>query len=220
MIGIDDLSVEFGSTVAIDRLTLSILPGVTGLFGPNASGKSTLLRTLAGFVRPTGGLVTWDGIPLSLRDESRRRSIGWAGHDAGLYGALTVAENLELFARLYDVPAQRAVAVADAVGLGPRFTTRVGVLSAGYLRRAAIARALLHAPRLLLLDEPYANLDDDAADMVTNAIVQWKETTDEGICIVASHGAKRVKAYADASLIMKRGTAVSYRVRRDIVESR
>ena len=211
MITLDTVTVVYGRTLALDSISLDIGEGITGVFGPNASGKSTLLRVLAGLVRPTRGRVTIDGRALDLGDESFRSAVGYAGHEPGLYGRLSVRENLELFARLYGVAATRIPILLEQLGIADRASTPVADLSAGLKRRAAVARALLHEPSLLLLDEPYANLDDDAADLVSQAVQQWWAPGRTGV--MATHGAKRVKGFADASLILKRGTPASYRRR-------
>lgn len=204
MIEARGITVVYGRTVALDRIDLDLDEGVTGLFGQNGSGKSTLLRVVAGLLRPTGGSVTIGGARLDLRDESFRRRLGYAGHDSGLYPHLSIKENLELFGRLYGCSAGAPGTILERVGLADRRDSRVGELSAGLKRRAAVARALLHDPDILLLDEPYANLDDDGAAAVTTAITAWRGPGKTGI--VATHGAKRVKAYADAGVILTRGT--------------
>jgi heme ABC exporter ATP-binding subunit CcmA len=213
VISIDSLSVVYGNTVALDDLRVEVGPGITGLFGPNGSGKSTLLRVIAGLLRPSSGRLAVAGVDAARRDELRRR-VGYAGHDPGLYRSLTVNENLVLFARLYRVGNERVTGVLDAIGLGPQANTLVGDLSAGFARRAAVARAMLHEPQVLLLDEPYANLDDDAAELLSEAVQAWRAP---GRCaVIATHGAKRVKRFADAGVILKDGrVAVSgrYRVR-------
>ena len=206
MISIRGLSVSYGRTVALDRLDLELGPGVIGLFGPNGSGKSTLLRVLSGLLRPSAGIVELGGRPISSSDEGFRRRVGFAGHESGLYPRLTLEENLSLFARLYDLPTKRGLEVAEEVGLSSRLQARAGELSAGLKRRAAVARALLHEPDLLLLDEPYANLDDDAADDVTRAVKRWSGP--ERTALIATHGAKRLKAYAAGGVILKRGRVV------------
>ena len=212
MITVENLTVVFGRTVALDDLQLEIGPGITGVFGPNASGKSTLLRAITGLLRPTRGVVTIDGLPLALANESFRRMVGYAGHEPGLYTRLSVFENLELFGKLYGVRPGRAEALLEELGIADRATTPVAELSAGLKRRAAVARAMLHEPRFLVLDEPYANLDDDAADLVSNAIKSgWAGPDRMGV--LATHGAKRVKEFASAALILKRGRPVSYRRR-------
>ena len=208
MIRLADLRVAFGRTVALGGLSTEIHDGVTGVFGPNASGKSTLLRVVAGLLRPTSGEVTIGSTRLPTSDEGLRRRIGYAGHQSGLYGHLTVEENLALFARLYGVSGDRARAVLSALDVVDRSGIPVRDLSAGLRRRVAIARALLHEPELLLLDEPYANLDDDAADLVTDAVRQWRRPG--RTALIATHGAKRLKPYADARLVLRRGRIASH----------
>lgn len=202
-IEVHELTVTFERTIALDAVNLSIEPGITGLFGPNGSGKSTLLRALTGLLKPTRGSIAIDGKPLDIRDETFRRSVGFAGHESGLYGELSVRENLELFGKMYGVGETHTTDVIDQLDLSSIADARVAALSAGTKRRVAIGRALLHEPKLLLLDEPYANLDDAAADLVSEAITRWK--TDGRFALVASHGAKRVKAYASAGIVLQRG---------------
>jgi heme exporter protein A len=203
VIAAESLTVVFGSTVALDDLNVEIGPGVTGLFGPNGSGKSTLRRVVAGLLRPTSGRVTIDGVP----DPGRIRWIvGYAGHNSGLYRDLTVRENLSLFARLYGVPDERVGSVAGALGIEMHANTRVADLSAGFVRRAAVARAILHEPAVLLLDEPYANLDDDAAELLSDAVKAWRAPGRSAV--IATHGAKKVKRFADAGVILRDGRVV------------
>ncbi|MDQ3785039.1 MAG: heme ABC exporter ATP-binding protein CcmA [Actinomycetota bacterium] len=211
MIALEGVRVTYRRTVALHGLDLLLMPGVTGLFGPNGSGKSTLLRVLAGLLRPGGGTVTWGGIPLNISDEAFRARVGYAGHESGLYDRLSVRENLELFGALHGVDAVRVEEMLELVGLQDRGCSPAGELSAGLRRRAAVARALLHEPQLLLLDEPYANLDDDGAGKVSDAIKAWRAPGRMGL--VATHGAKRVKGFADATIILQHGKIVSYRVR-------
>ena len=206
MISVASLTVAFGRTVALDGIDLEVEAGLTGLFGPNGSGKSTLLRVIAGLQRPTAGSVAIDGRPLTLREEPLRRRIGYAGHAAGLYPHLTVAENLELFSLLYGAPAARVGDALEAIGLSGRATTYAGDLSAGLMRRASVARALVHDPDVLLLDEPYANVDDDAAEMVSAAVQEWHSPGK--VALIATHGAKKVKAFADGGIILREGRVV------------
>ncbi|MGH2755574.1 MAG: heme ABC exporter ATP-binding protein CcmA [Actinomycetota bacterium] len=211
MIEVEGLRVAYGRTLALDTLDLVIGPGVTGLFGQNGSGKTTLLRVLGGLLKPTTGTVRMGGVPVDASDESFRQRVGYVGHDSGLYPDLTVVENLDLFARLYGTHPGKVSDVLAAVGLEERARTRVSELSTGLRRRAAVARALVHEPDLLLLDEPYANLDDAASEKVSAAIKAWRGTG--RCCVVATHGAKRVKLFADAGLILKQGRVMSYRIR-------
>ncbi|MFP5297492.1 MAG: heme ABC exporter ATP-binding protein CcmA [Actinomycetota bacterium] len=213
MIEVHGLTVTYGRTLALHEMNLQIRPGVTGLFGQNGAGKSTLLRVLAGLRRPSSGYVTIDGEVVDVRDETFRRFIAYSGHEIGLYRHLTVTENLQLFARMYGVSPSRIDEVLEGIGLADRAGSRVGQLSAGLARRASVARALLHEPRLLLLDEPYANLDDEASDKISTMLRAW--SGGPGYAIVATHGAKRVKSFADGAIILKRGSVVSYRARID-----
>ena len=215
MIEVKEVRVVYNRTVALDRVHLSIGPGVTGLYGPNGSGKSTLLRVLAGLQHPARGDVFLDGAPMHLTDESVRRRIGYAGHDAGLYGRLTIAENLTLFGSLCAARSHRVTEVLEILALEDRADTRVDELSAGLKRRAAVARALVHEPQILLLDEPFATLDDDAADRVTDAIKSWRAP--DRVAVIATHGAKRLKPFADAGIVLRRGLVASDR-HRDIAE--
>jgi heme ABC exporter ATP-binding subunit CcmA len=206
-----ELTVSFGSTVALRPLDLTLYEGVTGLFGPNGAGKTTLLRVLAGLLRPTGGSALLEGEEIRSTNESVRRRIGYAGHESGLYGRLTVIENLTLFGRLHGVGPERVNEVLERLDLGDRRNTPAAKLSAGYKRRAAVARAVLHEPEVLLLDEPYANLDDEASARVSDTVRAWR--TPGRVAVIATHGAKKVKAFSDAGIIVQRGSIVSYRRR-------
>jgi heme ABC exporter ATP-binding subunit CcmA len=208
MIEIKDVSVFFGRTIALDHVDLNLESGIVGLFGQNASGKSTLLRVLAGLLPPTSGAVTWQGIPVGSGGEEQRARIGFAGHSSGLYLKLSVRENLVLFARLYGVPSARVDEVMDTLLLAPRSASPVGELSAGLKRRAGVARAVLHEPDLLLLDEPYAHLDDEASESVSDAVRSWRGPG--RTAVIATHGAKRIKQFTDSRVVLQRGRVVTH----------
>lgn len=159
MLRAEGLRHAFGAAQALDDVSFSLSAGQTlVVFGPNGAGKTTLLRVLAGLIRPQAGRVHLDG---------GRRAIGWIGHHAHLYGHLTVIENLRFWGALYGLPAAagdaRAAAVLSRLGLADRAQQPVRTLSRGQLQRAAIARALIHEPVVLLLDEPFTGLDLAAA---------------------------------------------------------
>jgi heme exporter protein A len=212
VIAIDNVRVTFGRTVALDRIDLDVADGVTGIFGPNGAGKSTLLRTVCGLLKPAEGRVVVDGTDVRSSSEKLRGRLGYAGHASGLYARLGVQENLALFARLYGAPQPRVDDVISALGLARWAGTPAGDLSAGIKRRAAVARAIVHDPDVLLLDEPYAGLDDEASEMVSDAVKAW--SAPGRTALIATHGAKRVKSFADAGVILQRGHVVksgSYR---------
>jgi heme exporter protein A len=173
-----DLAIElrgagrrYGERAALRDVTLSLEAGRTlVVFGPNGAGKTTLLRMLATLLRPHAGEVRVFGRPLPADGYAVRGRIGFLGHEAMLYRELSGRENLRFYARLYGVAPARADAVLDAVGMTGRGGDPVAELSRGMVQRLAIARAVLHEPELLLLDEPLANLDPAAAAQVASLI--------------------------------------------------
>jgi heme exporter protein A len=157
---------SFGRVRILHGLDLSLKPGeALAVIGPNGAGKTTLLRLLAGLMRPSSGEVRILGQPLGQDRDSARRVLGVLLHQSLLYDDLTLLENLTFAARLYalDQPGAVAAAALEAAGLADRAGELPRRLSRGLLQRAAIARALLHSPRLLLLDEPFTGLDATAA---------------------------------------------------------
>jgi len=158
---------SFGRARVLRGIDLELRPGeALALLGPNGAGKTTLLRLLAGLMRPTAGEVRVLGHPLQRRSDRVRRAIGLLSHQSLLYDDLTLRENLVLAARLYGLKQPQSVADAalEATGLGPRCGELPGRLSRGLLQRAALARALVHSPSILLLDEPFTALDAGAAE--------------------------------------------------------
>lgn len=166
----------FGPVQAVDGLDFSIRQGsFLTLFGPNGAGKSTLLRLLAGSMRPTRGRVEVAGHRPGSREA--RCALGMLSHQSYLYSGLTVRENLDFFAGLYDLP-DRAGRVGEAlaeVGLWDRRSQRAAELSRGMQQRLALARALLHSPRVVLLDEPYTGLDPHAARVLLQVLERLKD---------------------------------------------
>ena len=156
------LTVRYGDVPVLRRVSLAVRPGTRlALLGPNGAGKSTLLRALAGLVRPAEGAVHLRGRPLTESPVLARREIGFVGHESLLTPALTAAENLVFYGRLYAVlgPSRRAAEVLADVGLLSRANDLARTLSRGMTQRVALARALLHDPTVLLMDEPDAGLD-------------------------------------------------------------
>jgi heme exporter protein A len=161
----------YGDRVALAGVTLTLEPGRTlAVFGANGAGKTTLLRILATLLRPHAGEVRVLGHALPGEAWRARGRIGLLAHEPLLYRELTARENLRFHARLHRVPAARGDALLEAVGLARRADEPVRALSRGLAQRAAICRAVLHEPALLLLDEPLANLDPGAADAVAPLI--------------------------------------------------
>jgi heme exporter protein A len=158
---------SFGRARVLRGVDLSLHPGeALAVIGPNGAGKTTLLRLLAGLMRPSAGTIELLGKPFRRGSDPARSAIGLLSHQSLLYDDLTVRENLVFTARLHalEQPRARADAALGAAGLLAYADTLPPRLSRGLLQRAAIARALLHSPRILLLDEPFTALDATAAE--------------------------------------------------------
>jgi heme exporter protein A len=167
---IEALSLErhFGHVVALRSVDLAVRAGeIVLLAGPNGAGKSTLLRCLAGLARPTRGAVRVAGA-LLRHDPRARSAIGFLSHQTFLYDDLTARENLRFAASLHGLGSveTRVMDALDAAGLAPRADTRTGILSHGTRQRLSIARATLHDPAVLLLDEPFSGLDVAAVEQL------------------------------------------------------
>ena len=153
---------RFGPAIALSDVSFTVAPGeFVTLFGPNGAGKTTLVRIVATLARATSGSVHIQGTEVRSGHPDLRRAIGVVSHRSFLYGELTARENLEFFGRLFGLsdPGDRAVEAAGAVALERRLDDPVRSFSRGLEQRCAIARALLHEPEILLLDEPFAGLD-------------------------------------------------------------
>ncbi len=186
------LTRNYGAVRALRGVDLTLQAGeVLLVLGPNGAGKSTLLRSLAGLLRPQAGTVRIGGRPLTGDDPDARRPIGLLSHQSLLYDELTLVENLIFTARLYDVPDPRARAEAALAGQGlsDRKNDRPRNLSRGMQQRAAIARALLHDPAVLLLDEPFTGLDAVAGDRL-RTLLREHCTPDRAMVIVTHHASE------------------------------
>ena len=166
-IELDELGRRYGERVALAGVSLTLPCGGTlAVLGPNGAGKSTLLRVLATLLRPHDGTVRVLGAALPGEAWRVRGRIGYLGHEPLLYRDLSARENLLLHARLHEVAEARVGELLDAVGLARRGDDPLHSYSRGMMQRCAVARAVLHDPELVLLDEPKANLDPAAAAVV------------------------------------------------------
>jgi ABC-2 type transport system ATP-binding protein len=181
VIEIENLSKKFGNLTAVDGLTLTIAEGeVFGLLGPNGAGKTTTIRMLAGLISKTSGEATVAGCRVGDPDTARklRGLVGLMPEEAGLYLDLSAARTLDFYGRLYQVPAatraERTERLLTMLGLWERRDARVRTFSKGMKQRLTIARALIHDPAVLFLDEPTANLDPEGAKTVRDFLLQLK----------------------------------------------
>jgi len=174
VIHIENLSRRFGERPAVDRLSLDVSAGeIVGLLGPNGAGKTTTIRMLAGMIAPSSGAASVGGLDPSTQPERVHEVIGLLTESPGFYERMTARENLAYFARFYEgIDVSGAVGRSlDRMGLSDRGGDRVGTFSRGMKQRLALARALLHRPRILFLDEPTAGLDPEAARDLRRFIV-------------------------------------------------
>jgi heme exporter protein A len=158
---------NYGDREALAGVSLSLQEGQTlVVFGPNGAGKTTLLRVLASLLRPHAGSVQVLGAALPGEAWTVRGRVGLLAHEPLLYRELTAQENLRFHARLHGVSNERVDQVLEAVAISKRRAEPLRTLSRGMVQRVAVARTVLHEPELLLLDEPYANLDPAAVELV------------------------------------------------------
>ena len=200
------LTRHFGERTALRDVSVVVPEGATlAVLGRNGAGKSTLLRILATLLRPHAGHVALFGDELPRRAWAVRGRLGLLGHDPLLYRDLTGRENLRYHARLHGVPADRVEEALAAVGMSRRGDDAVRLLSRGMVQRLAVARAILHRPALLLLDEPRANLDPGASALIEPLIGPGSGTTR----VLTSHDPQAALAEADVVLALRDG-AVEY----------
>lgn len=207
VLSVRGLCKAYGPTVAVDRISFAVRSGeIVGLLGPNGAGKTTTLNMVLGVLEPTAGSIEIEGVPLATQ---RARALGvtnFAAVYAPLPGNLTVAQNLKVFALLYGVrrAAERIERLLQDFDLVRFRDTRCGVLSSGEQTRVALAKAVLNAPRLLLLDEPTASLDPSTARALRERIRAIAERGDCGV-LWTSHNMYEVEEVCQRVLFLSRG---------------
>ena len=172
------LSKVFGNRRAVDNVSIEVPQGAfLSIFGPNGAGKTTLLRVLSTLSRATSGSATLMGVDLKEDPDKARDHIGLISHNSMLYPDLTAEQNLMIYARLYGVvdPEARVLELLEAVELKHRRLDVVRTFSRGMTQRLSIARALIHDPDVVFLDEPYSGLDPHAVEIFDGLIDQQRE---------------------------------------------
>lgn len=199
------LTKDYGHRAVLRRIDLQLACGQTvGLMGVNGAGKTTLLGCLASIVRPTAGEVLWFGRPATA-DPSMRRWLGMVAHESRLYPHLTLHENLLFAARIYglDQPAVCAERALAEVGLASHARRLPAQVSRGMRQRAAVARAMLHGPRILLLDEPFSGLDAEGSSWLMTTL---QELRDAGTAICfTTHDASCAARLSDRIWVLEGG---------------
>lgn len=209
-VAVDGVSRHFGRRRAVSRVTFTARSGtILGLLGPNGAGKSTLLAMLATLLRPTSGTVRFGSLDPREHGAALRGRIGVLGHDLFLYPELTAHENLAFFAGLYHSADPSAVATSalEQAGLSDRGRDPVHSFSRGMRQRVALERALIHAPRLALLDEPFTGLDDASAAALVRRLRGLREAGT--IVILATHDLDLAEGLLDEALFLRDGRVAS-----------
>lgn len=200
---------SFGFRTALADVDLELREGeLVALLGPNGAGKTTLLRILATLTKPTSGTVHIFGLDAARQAQEIRRRISLLSHRTFLYEDLTAEQNLAFYARMYDLRdgAERAAELLEQVDLTHRRGDLVRTFSRGMQQRLALARALLHRPSLLLLDEPYSGLDPYAAETLSALLVDLR---DQGCTVLlTTHDLAQGLALAERVLVLCRGRLV------------
>ena len=200
----------FGTRKAVDDVTFQLPEGAfLSIFGPNGAGKTTLLRVLSTLARPSDGEAFICGIDIKEDPDKARECIGMISHAPMLYPDLTAEENLLLYAELYgvDEPHERVSQLLDAVGLSHRKLDQVRTFSRGMTQRVSIARALVHDPRVVFLDEPYSGLDPHAVEIFDQLI---DSVRGDRTFVMVSHDLAKGFGMCTHALVMSRGRVVSF----------
>lgn len=205
-IRLDSVSRVYGRSYALHRVSMELRPGqLTALVGDNGAGKSSLLNILATLQKPSDGEVFFGQYDWATYAKRGRHKIGWVSHDSLVYGELSGRENLTFFATMYGLknPGALAEKWLERVGLTHAADRRCDVYSRGMKQRLTLARALLHQPPILLLDEPMTGLDQDGRDQMAQLFREL--CGDDRLLVLVSHNLDIIEQLADQLAVLRRG---------------
>ena len=217
VIAVSGLTKTFGNLYALRNLSFSLNKGeFLTIFGPNGAGKTTLIRILSTITKASSGEIKFADLSFEDDSEKIRRQIGVIAHQTFLYENLTAEENLRFYGKLYDVEnlTQKIETILSQVGLELRKKDFVRTFSRGMQQRLAIARAMLHEPSILLLDEPYTGLDQHASGMLSNWLNRLRSS--EQTIIMVTHDLEQGMELADRIAILVNGQLVFNQEQREI----
>lgn len=206
-LNIDRVTKQYGPKIAVDRISLTLKPGVTGLLGANGAGKTTLMRMLCGILRPTSGSISLDGLDVST--EGYRAVLGYLPQDFGYYPSFSALDFLLYLGALKGMERkqakERSLELLEVVGLSEVARKKIRTYSGGMKQRLGIAQALLSRPKLLILDEPTAGLDPKERVRFRTLI---EEQGKESIVLLSTHIVSDVEHIADRILMVKDGQLI------------
>ncbi|MFZ5510204.1 MAG: ATP-binding cassette domain-containing protein [Pseudomonadota bacterium] len=209
---VEGLTRVFGDFVAVDHISLTVPKGrVFGFLGPNGAGKSTTIRMLCGLLQPSGGTGTVAGFDIMTEFEAIKRSIGYMSQKFSLYDDLTVEQNIDFYAGIYQVPRERRAARKDWVlqmaGLGDKRRHLTASLAAGWKQRLALGCAVLHEPPLLFLDEPTSGVDPLSRRQFWDLIAQLSQ---QGTTVFVTTHYMEEAEYCDELALIYRGRVIAW----------
>lgn len=211
MIKVEHLTKSFGNIAAVDDLSFEIQKGeVVGFLGPNGAGKTTTMRLVTGFLSPDDGSISIEGMPVGEQTIDVQKYIGYLPENNPLYKEMLVSELLNLSAELKGIPKEKRRSAFDfvvkAVGIGDVFYRPIGELSKGYKQRVGMATALLHQPRILIMDEPTEGLDPNQRTEIRALI---KNLAKEHTIIMSTHVMQEAQAVCNRLIIINKGKLVA-----------
>jgi ABC-2 type transport system ATP-binding protein len=218
-IAVSGLTKVYKGVTAVDHIAFSIASGsITGLLGGNGAGKTTTIGMLLGLIQPSAGEIHVLGTDMAKDRHRVLHRINFESPYVALPGRLTVRQNLRIFGRLYGIAGveRRILALADELDLADFLDREAGKLSAGQKTRVAVAKALINAPELLLLDEPTASLDPDTGDWIRTRLEAYRQARGATI-LLASHNMPEVERLCDDVIMMKAGRVVDRGAPADLV---
>ncbi len=207
MIQVDAITRRYRDFVAVDDVSFAISPGeIVGLLGHNGAGKTTIMKMMTGYLEPTTGTISIDGLDVSRNRQKIQKKIGYLPENCPVYPDMTVIDYLDYAAALHGLSeSERAplvVAAIDRTGLREKATESIATLSRGYRQRTGVAQAILHRPKFLILDEPTNGLDPTQIQHMRGLI---KELAREATVIISTHILQEVQAICDRVIILKDG---------------
>jgi ABC-2 type transport system ATP-binding protein len=208
-LNVKDLSKKFDQFTAVDSLSFTIQPGeIVGFLGPNGAGKSTTLKMIAGFLSPDAGSIFLSGLEVKKDEVAFKKKIGYLPESNPLYEDLFVLEYLNFLANVHTItsPSKRIEEVIAQTGLQSMQHKKIGFLSKGFKQRVGIAAAILHAPELILLDEPTAGLDPNQLIEIRGLI---QSLSKDAMILFSSHILQEVAAITDRVLVLHQGKLVA-----------